>query len=121
MLLPKTRQEAIEQNSKYFTGRPCKRGHVSERYKSGQCIECEKTYHQPKITVDKEKKRRVASEWYKKNKISQKNKCAICKSDISTSYHVDHIIPISKGGSNWPKNIQALCPPCNLSKHAKVI
>lgn len=34
-------------------------------------------------------------------------------------YHVDHIVPLAKGGTNWPDNIQLLCPTCNLSKHAR--
>lgn len=49
----------------------------------------------------------------------QRGKCAICKCGISAKYHVDHIVPISKGGSNGPENIQLLCPPCNLAKGAK--
>jgi 5-methylcytosine-specific restriction endonuclease McrA len=34
--------------------------------------------------------------------------------------HIDHIIPISKGGNSEPSNLQTLCRTCNLSKHDKV-
>lgn len=50
----------------------------------------------------------------------QVGKCIYCKSRILDFYHIDHIIPISKGGSNWISNIQLLCKTCNLSKHDKM-
>jgi 5-methylcytosine-specific restriction endonuclease McrA len=34
---------------------------------------------------------------------------------------VDHIVPLFRGGSNWPDNIQLLCRPCNESKGAKTM
>jgi 5-methylcytosine-specific restriction endonuclease McrA len=34
-------------------------------------------------------------------------------------YHVDHIMPIALGGSNWPENLQLLCPTCNMTKQKK--
>lgn len=49
----------------------------------------------------------------------QRHKCAWCKTCIRSEYHVDHITPIALGGSNWPRNLQCLCPPCNLTKHAR--
>lgn len=49
----------------------------------------------------------------------QKGRCINCKVNIESRYHIDHIIPISRGGSNWITNIQLLCPPCNISKSAK--
>ena len=33
--------------------------------------------------------------------------------------HVDHVRPISRGGTDDLDNLQFLCPRCNLSKHAK--
>lgn len=46
---------------------------------------------------------------------TQKGRCACCKKKRRLS--VDHIIPLSKGGTNWPNNIQMLCRPCNSAKH----
>src|SRR5689334_12816983 len=47
---------------------------------------------------------------------AQKGKCACCRRTVGDDYHVDHIQPLSKGGSNWPSNLQILCPFCNISK-----
>ena len=39
--LPKTREEAKKTGSKYyFTGQPCKHGHIAARKTKGTCIEC---------------------------------------------------------------------------------
>jgi len=48
----------------------------------------------------------------------QKGKCVYCQVRLD-KYHVDHIIPLSTGGSNSVENIQILCPACNMSKHTK--
>lgn len=47
----------------------------------------------------------------------QSGRCAYCKAKVGNVYHVDHIQPLSRGGSNWPANLQILCPRCNTSKH----
>lgn len=49
----------------------------------------------------------------------QRGKCACCKVGINDGYHVDHVIPLSLGGSNDRLNLQLLCPTCNLQKSAK--
>jgi len=53
----------------------------------------------------------------------QKGKCASCTIKLIKSgkniYHVDHIMPLTKGGGDGPDNLQLLCPGCNIKKNAK--
>lgn len=204
------RDEAIRLGLKrYFTGNPCRKGHISQRTLNGGCFTCAainsrlwyennkeraaataarsyekrkprlKAYNKNYQEVNKEAISKRAREYRLKNlekirekarqryrlnrkeriaavklyteknkeKVSaaqrslrhkrrnaegsfsssdvfalgklQKWKCANCKTCIKDSYHVDHIMPLSRGGSNWPNNLQLLCPPCNQGKHAK--
>lgn len=43
--------------------------------------------------------------------------CACCGKKLTTkTMTMDHIIPISRGGTNEPENLIALCEPCNKQK-----
>lgn len=171
--------------TRYFTGLPCKHGHVCERYVSiGNCLEClsannRRMYAERgdefrakslarmkalyKLDPDRFRERSRRSyaenkqEWkarvraYKaahpewerarlhlrkeKRKLApgkftatdiraqfaaQSGRC-LCGADLTVAWHIDHIVPISRGGTNWPHNIQLLCPPCNLDKGAKTM
>jgi 5-methylcytosine-specific restriction endonuclease McrA len=44
------------------------------------------------------------------------NRCLRCgthESNLDRLLEEDHIVPLSKGGSNWISNIQPLCHNCN--------
>lgn len=49
----------------------------------------------------------------------QRGKCACCHVSLKDGNHMDHRIPVARGGPNEDWNMQLLCPPCNLSKNAK--
>lgn len=193
------RQDAISNGDKfYFTGRPCKNGHIDRRYacNGGGCVKCisdrskcwvsenkdrnnevkSKYYEDNKEHIleykkqwridNLERKKKADAEWQRNNKekVAERNRkwqiknkdkfraytakrrakeretggyhdeadilehllmqgwmCASCKCDLrKAGYEVDHIIPVSKGGSSWPDNIQCLCRSCNRSKGNKL-
>ena len=50
---------------------------------------------------------------------SQDGHCYYCSSSLANGYHVEHLTPLSRGGSDGIENIVLSCPTCNLRKHAK--
>lgn len=51
----------------------------------------------------------------------QRGKCAHswCRVPLKDGHHIDHVMPLARGGSNDRRNLQLLCPACNMKKHAK--
>jgi 5-methylcytosine-specific restriction endonuclease McrA len=45
--------------------------------------------------------------------------CFYCPAALK-KFHVDHFIPLARGGSNWPENLRLACERCNTSKGAKM-
>lgn len=50
----------------------------------------------------------------------QGGKCLYCGVCVADGYHVDHVVPLSRGGSNGPENIVIACAGCNTSKANKL-
>lgn len=153
-----SRREAYAQGLKhYFSGTPCKRGHIANRsVATGLCTVCpgqkhnyssakQAAYYQRHRDRERERSREYRKANPDKLKAirsnvegrrggaegrhtladirrilkAQKGKCAYCRVAVGENYHVDHIVPLSRGGTNWPRNLQILCAPCNLTKNAR--
>jgi len=70
--------------------------------------------------------RNVSSEPWTHNEIAAAGTglCPYCGIQIGMIYdsivmHIDHIIPLSRGGTNLIENLEPICVTCNLSKHDK--
>ena len=68
MQLPKTKAEAKALRlPRFFTGKPCDRGHIEERYVSGHCIKCVAINNAGYYEDDPEKFRERNASWVKEN------------------------------------------------------
>lgn len=52
--------------------------------------------------------------------VLQGSRCFYCLAPLyGRKYHVEHMTPLVRGGSNCPDNIVCACADCNLRKHTK--
>lgn len=127
--------------TRFFTGKPCKHNHLSERStSSAYCIPCNAVLIRAIDQADgteKQAKRKAGRRVVKHRRRSrerdaeggfttadilrigdrQKWKCHWCAKPTKKDYHVDHIVPLAEGGTNWPRNLAISCPRCNLQKN----
>ena len=53
--------------------------------------------------------------------VRQRALCALCGNllpEDPADIHVDHVVPVARGGTNEPENLQAACAACNRRKGA---
>ena len=62
--------------------------------------------------------------WYRETYIRDQYECFYCDRDLKSSFYdwmsiqIDHIIPVSKGGSDDLSNRVTSCNVCNAMKHS---
>lgn len=52
---------------------------------------------------------------------SQGWKCYWCGRDCKEKHHADHLVPLSRGGSDWAYNIVIACVFCNCSRNNRIL
>lgn len=126
----------------------CKRCGTDDRYKSGGCKECKRIYYQEnkkrikivksiyelnnkdKKRARKQKRRAIkqnapgsftSKEWYNICELYDFH-CLSCNTQFDyEDLTIDHVVPLSRGGSNYIRNLQPLCGHCNSSKYTSHI
>jgi 5-methylcytosine-specific restriction endonuclease McrA len=123
-----TRQWSIDNpdwRRKYYSATKERRRLVAKEWRKNNP---EKYYNQPsRLTKDAHRRALEAgaagthtSSDLKTILAAQRHRCANCNADLrKVKKHLDHIIPLKRGGTNDKTNLQYLCAPCNLAKAAK--
>lgn len=94
----------VKKNTKYLRSKEHGR---ALHYANFQAIERDSTDGLPK-------KRRITKKTRHEVWQRDEGRCVACRSNENLEF--DHIIPLSKGGSNTVRNVQLLCQPCNRKK-----
>ena len=48
--------------------------------------------------------------------------CYLCGQVVaSDNIHLDHVVPLTRGGAHQRENVRVTCKPCNLRKGTKLL
>jgi 5-methylcytosine-specific restriction endonuclease McrA len=108
---------------------PMTKAEISQRYYQrhrDEVRERSKTWNIDPIKVKIKKYRRRAREYNAQGYATAEQiksrikmfggKCWICGKDYQ---EIDHVIALSRGGSNWPANLRPICKSCNSGKQGR--
>ena len=107
----RSRPEAIEAEKKRTS---------SDKFKSYRKKESYKIKHRIRNRERKMKLKGIPLSEIDKWVTTQKMECYWCHKECKDDYHIDHYIPLSKGGSHSIDNFVIACSFCNISKGAKM-
>lgn len=121
-----TRQRATRRNLKrYFSGVPCRSGHVSERWtKNCICVQCQRQQMKNRYETDRDKiasaKRQrlygLTADQFMHMLEKQQHKCAICQRAETRKHKNGNVLPLSVDHDHDTGKIRGLlCKKCNTA------
>lgn len=117
------RKQYIDRNRERIRGRRAK---YRQQHRDGIALYQHKWSEEHKDKCSKYREQRRARvrgalvEDFYRDEIYKRDggKCHICSKKVSkNNWHLDHIIPLSRGGTHTRNNVAVSCPMCNLKKH----
>jgi len=124
-LIKELNRKRYEENSELIKERSRKWNEANRERKKEYCRKWQKA--NPEKRAARNQKRRAlkanadgsaTAEQIKARFQYHENRCYYC-GDNESCLHIEHRIPLSRGGSNWPANLVPSCPSCNLQKGTK--
>ena len=114
-----SKKEALEKGLKYyFTGKTCKRGHISERMLCGICTSCHRQNGEDYRNNNRQKVREYSREYSKKNYSTEKRRISYINNIVSELYsHAKQRAKSKNLEFNITKDdivIPKLCPVFNV-------
>lgn len=119
-------------NREYF-GQTKTRGKVYFRKVCRSCMRANSARHyaeDPYKVIDRVAERKLqdnsADGYYTEEDIADirnhlNDRCRYCDESLNGGGDIEHMTPISRGGTNWPDNITLSCYQCNKEKHGKTL
>jgi 5-methylcytosine-specific restriction endonuclease McrA len=112
-------EKAVETHRIYYLKNQSKVRAATRAYRNAN-LEAYKEYGRQYRSARRAGGGRLSKGYIARLMATQNSACPACRSDLRISgHHIDHIVPISKGGLHCDANVQLLCPPCNRRKSAK--
>lgn len=116
--LSKKEEKAEYDRIRYQANKEQRRKYVKEWYRANP--EVKRAQHLRRRALKANAAGSHTAEDIKTQYERQKGRCYWCGVKVGETYHVDHIVPLSRGGSNDPSNLVVACPTCNISKGSKL-
>ncbi len=109
----KNKERILERTSAYKKAHKSQSKEYKRRYYRDNPDKVKEHFHRRKARLKANGGSYTVEEWLDLCK-KYDNKCLCCGKKEKLT--VDHIVPLSRGGTNYIENIQPLCNECNASK-----
>ena len=73
----------------------------------------------PQKTQTPTRRRRITAHQMKVVGAAHGWRCGVCKKQLASDFHIDHVTPLHLGGAHEIHNFQPLCPGCHARKNSR--